>query len=152
MEKDEEENEEDWTAYAPLIFEILQCVGLPMQEIMAWPMGPAKDLIMTALDFMDLQFFTATPTMSYILFSVLFFTIIVSITIFISLLFVFKNGDSRVPLPLVRMLRIITHASVTWGYQPMITIIFMIVDCDFSSGKGMCDMYPEVPCWEGAQA
>jgi sensor c-di-GMP phosphodiesterase-like protein len=88
--------------------------------------------------------------MSYILFSFLFLAVLVSELIFVALLFVFKNGDSRVPLPLVRLLRVITNASVTWGYQPMITIIFMIIDCDFSSGKGMCDMFPEVPCWEGA--
>ncbi|KAA6397799.1 MAG: hypothetical protein EZS28_006675 [Streblomastix strix] len=153
MEKGEDDSgEESIIDYGPLLFEILQCVGLPMQEIMAWPMGPIKNLVMGALDYMDFQFFTTTPNMSYILFSVLFVLVMASVFIFIALLFVFKNGDSRVPLPLVQLLRIITNASVTWGYQPMITIIFMIVDCDFSSGKGMCDMYPEVPCWEGAQA
>ncbi|KAA6377097.1 MAG: hypothetical protein EZS28_027377 [Streblomastix strix] len=153
MEKgDEDSGEESIIDYGPLLFEILQCVGLPMQEIMAWPMGPVKSFVMGALDYMDLQFFTTTPIMSYILFSVLFIVVMASVFIFIALLFVFKNGDSRVPLPLVRLLRIVTNASVTFGYQPMITIMFMIVDCDFSSGKGMCDMFPEVPCWEGAQA
>ncbi|KAA6377557.1 MAG: hypothetical protein EZS28_026916 [Streblomastix strix] len=152
MNKGEDEpGEEGWMDYAPLLFEILQCVGLPVQEIMAWPMGPTKNLIMTALDYMDIQFLTQTPFMSYILFSVLFTVVMASVFTFIALLFVFANGDSRVPLPLVRMLRIITNACVTWGYQPMITIIFMIIDCDFSSGVGMCDAFPEVPCWEGAQ-
>ncbi|KAA6396360.1 MAG: hypothetical protein EZS28_008116, partial [Streblomastix strix] len=152
MEKGEDDSgEESIIDYGPLLFEILQCVGLPMQEIMAWPMGPVKNFVMGVLDYMDLQFFTTTPNMSYILFSVLFALVMASVFIFIALLFVFKNGDSRVPLPLVQLLRIITNASVTFGYQPMITIIFMIVDCDFSSGKGMCDMYPEVPCWEGMQ-
>ncbi|KAA6383024.1 MAG: hypothetical protein EZS28_021449 [Streblomastix strix] len=153
MEKGEDDSgEEGIMTYAPLLFEILQCVGLPMQEILSWPMGPIKNFVMSVLDYMDFQFFTTTPNMSYILFSILFIVVMASVFIFIALLFVFKNGDSRVPLPLVHLLRIITNASVTFGYQPMITIIFMIVDCDFSSGKGMCDMYPEVPCWEGAQA
>ncbi|KAA6401868.1 MAG: hypothetical protein EZS28_002603 [Streblomastix strix] len=153
MEKGEDDsNEETIMTYAPLLFEILQCVGLPIQEIVAWPMGPLKGFIMGVLDYMDFQFFTTTPNLSYILFTVLFVLVMASVFTFVALMFVFAKGDSRVPLPLVRLLRIVTHASVTWGYQPMITIIFMIVDCDFSSGKGMCDAFPEVPCWEGAQA
>jgi hypothetical protein len=39
--------------------------------------------------------------MSYILFSVLFLVVIVSIAVFIAPMVVFLSGDSRIPLPLV---------------------------------------------------
>lgn len=117
MEKGEDDsNEETIMTYAPLLFEILQCVGLPIQEIVAWPMGPLKGFIMGVLDYMDFQFFTTTPNLSYILFTVLFVLVMASVFTFVALMFVFAKGDSRVPLPLVRLLRIVTHASVTWGY------------------------------------
>ncbi|KAK2964820.1 putative Tubulin binding cofactor C [Blattamonas nauphoetae] len=127
------------------------CIGLPIQEIYQWPMGITKPFIMEVLDMMDFQFFTGTPAMSYALITVLSTVVLSSIFVFIALLFVFKNGDSQVPLFLVRLLRLVTNACVTWGYQPFITIIFMIVDCHWVDGVGYTDVHPEVLCWSGPQ-
>jgi hypothetical protein len=46
----------------------------------------------------------------------------------------------------------VTNASVGCSYQPMITIMFMIVDCNWDEGVGLSDAYQGLPCWEGIQA
>jgi hypothetical protein len=52
------------------------------------------------------------------------------------------KGNSRVPLPLIRLLRGVTIAAVTWAYQPILTISFMTLDGGFQGEKPMTDAFP----------
>jgi hypothetical protein len=76
-----------------VLFEVLQCFGLPIQEINSWPFGPIEEQVMLVLDMMDLQFLQASPIMGYVTFVIFFFIIMAALIVFISLMFVFMRGN-----------------------------------------------------------